>query len=709
MRLIVWLIPMCLLGSGCGALNRMSVKWPGKGPSPSERMAFDTKRREATEKFATQTGPDRTAQQSNFGPAINPARSSVDSLLADAKQAELAGQNTNARSLFEQVLRQQPNNAEAHHRLGVLADKERNYSEAHHHYQMALSQDPQNGLLLSDMGYSYFSQNRLDEAEHYLNSALELQPNNQYARNNLAQVRAMRSQPGGQSGVPNQGLPPQFAQSNNPQTPYGVEPPILNPTQQTSFETTQTATPPADEESRVSRLNPFKKLVGKNRPNASRPGNNLEAPAPVYDKATQKFVDDMARIRKEMEARGEIRPRSQIADNNPNSGRQSANAVGNDQLREELSRIDHEAALRMQAIRGSQPDLQPGMNRYPQGPNSSTGIEPASNWEYSNNGPGSQGFRTNPASPNGEFAAGGPAHRNWNNPGATGATGGAGEFRGDEQWGQAGPVQQGPGMNPQGPVRDPFMDPAEGPSQQTNWSPSWPDSSGSGNQYNARGESWDGHSIIQDNGDLTGGPGAPGGNPAWNGGPQRPGLAPGREMPPPGTGPGGRGRFAPGSHASYGSSPEWGPDNGRQAAAQLGLDAGMGDIFPGSDSSEGYSNSQYQQDGGPWQQNGPAHRQGPDGQFGSQGMPPGGAGMMNPTDYHSQPPSFQQGGYSRGAVPSMGGNQGGQNASANAPWNSPSSGNSYNGSAGQYRGRFAPDTSQGAPENFGAPPMYFGR
>lgn len=710
MRLTLVAFFLCgFLCTGCESLNK-TVRWPHKDPAITEQLVNDQKRREAAEQELAQASDleknAKAIQQTNFAPTI--ATGDVpEANLLKAKQAEQARQNQVAKSLYEQVLLQQPLNAEAHHRLGVLADQDGRYPEAQQHYQAALQQQPQNASLLSDIGYSFYSQDRLDEAEQYLRSALQLQPDNQYARNNLAQVYGRRAQ---QTGSP--------ADYKLAQEQFQL---ALGP--QGAEQQMQQIMPPAGTatDERRSLLNPFKKRGGTEKA-PGRMASNLQAPDPKDD-GNAALVRQMEQIRAEMEARGEIvpkRPSDGIAQRPAGTSSPPA-AIPFNQVNSELSRIDQEAS-RQQAMA-----LRRGYPTQPRGAsqnsldawNSSGAIEQVAGWDNSNPASGLQ---------SGQYPQGG-----------MGSPQGPDDYASQNQWGSAeqpgGWNHRDPnapypgasyyGQNPQeGAQGNPHAGSNQVLSQAPNdsqLSQSWPNPQGAPNQFDARGQAWDGQSVLSNPAIGSSMNAAYEANdPTYNSGTgrsfgaQRPnGLAQ--------SGTNGRGR--PGAVQA-------GWDDGRQAAAQLGLDAGMGDMFPAGagdpgqpdrnpmgNSSNGYWNNSAGMGQTPWQGTNAALYADP---TTPRGMSPGGSGAVSPADYYSAPPGFQNNGYSQGIQPAMGENYGNAGADVSAPWNQPgmSPRNSrpagdqqqYGYDAGQATGRFAPSRQPSSQaQNFGAPPMYYGR
>lgn len=718
LTLVASLVLCGLFCTGCESLNK-TARWPGKKPAMPEQLANDLKRREATEQQVASAdtlrgAAEKSVQQANFSPAANMA-SAADGVLLQAKQAEQAQQHQVAKTLYEQVLQQQPQNAEAHHRLGVLADQDGRYPEAQVHYQAAVKLEPQNASLLSDIGYSYYSQDRLDDAEKYLNQALLIQPGNQYARNNLAHVYGRRAQQTG-SATDYKMAEEQFLLALGPQ---GAE------AQMKQLFPQGAPTQMASATDKRGLLNPFK----KSDKGPSRVGSLLQAPKPKSEDGNEKLLQQMARIREEMERSGEL-PKRPGAGNLPLSGQQQPPAaVPFDQMNRVLSGIDSEAEMERNRVlresyperpRGGTPATQAGWNQpdriqqvgdwndprdpalsaparngygAPQGNAPNYGQLDGSNYPDPNGGGYGQGYPQGapPANMGGPNGPGGAY-----NPYQGGPYQGA-PFQGGQYQGGQFPGPQGGGFDHAAPeqgrnVRQPDQGQA----------PSWPDAAGSPTQFDARGNIWDGQSVINDS--------QPGRDSNMNGqndptyrtaggqafGPQRPN---------------GANRANPNSM-----------NEGRQAAAQLGLDAGLGEMFPSGGSAPGTYGGQQQG----YQQTGP--RTGAPAGYNlntdpsmapipttQRGLPPGGNGMMAPADYSYSAPGYQNNGYSQGVNPALGENFGQQGGDVSAPWNQgptmqrnsrPVQQLQYSNEPAASQGRFAPSQQT---QNFGAPPMFYGR
>ncbi len=692
LTLVASLVLSGFICSGCESLRKTARHWPGKTPGASEQLAIDQQRREAAEKQTAQgnpTGSDVPAiQKTNLAPA-----DPLSATLLRAKQAEQARQNQVAKSLYEQVLQQQPQNAEAHHRLGVLADQDGRYPEAQQHYQSALKQQPQNASLLSDIGYSLYSQDRLDEAEQYLTSALQLQPENQYARNNLAQVYGRRAT---QTGSPSDYklAQEQFTLALGPQ---GAE-------QQMQQLFPQAAA--ATGERRGLLPNPFKKKGGQEK-SQSRMASNLEAPDPQSNDGNSELLRQMAEIRAQMIANGEIPPKRPPVPT-PNTQRPALTGtpqnVPYDQMNNVLSRIDQEAANR-QAIaqRRAYPNLQRGANSATQTDwNSTTGIERTAG-EYANPAAEPASYRTNQ-----DGSVMGPQDRfNSSMPILSGQ---GGQPAGQNDFGARGPgqVSSSPANGGQGQYG--AVAPSSDPTESQGWnqepsgmSQSWPDRAGSPTQFNARGQAWDGQTLMNNpNAVNSANLAYDASDPTYN---SANGRSFGAQRPTGVAGAGPRGRGRPGN-----GSAGW--DDGRQTAAQLGLDAGMGDMFPGGGDQGLYErnpsgNSVYPAGGDPSMYGDST---------GQRGMSAGGMRNVAPADYNSPPAGYQNPGAGNS---SWGQNSGYQGGDGGAPWNqtgmSPRNSrsapqgqygnNQYGNNGGQAQGRFAPPSGQ----EFGGQPMYYDR
>jgi Tfp pilus assembly protein PilF len=171
---------------------------------------FQTAKKNPTDRPLEGTGSDKGASpwldgnsmRFRHSRAVADARDSrrgsgkqVDSDLKLAHAALRAGRLDEAKSLYQLVLRGDPRNASAHHRLATIADQQRDFRAASQHYAVALQQRPHDAALLSDVGWSSFLQRRYAESEHYLNQAVKIDPKNTKALYNLGWLYGVQQRP----------------------------------------------------------------------------------------------------------------------------------------------------------------------------------------------------------------------------------------------------------------------------------------------------------------------------------------------------------------------------------------------------------------------------------------------------------------------------------------------------------------------------------
>ncbi|MEX1232146.1 MAG: tetratricopeptide repeat protein [Planctomycetaceae bacterium] len=111
-------------------------------------------------------------------------------LLQEGQLALRSGDLNQAEERFQEILKNDPLNATAHHRLAVIADNRKDYRTAEKHYLVALQGNPHDANLLSDMGYSYMLQGNTENAKRFLSDALDKNPEHPQAANNLGAIYA---------------------------------------------------------------------------------------------------------------------------------------------------------------------------------------------------------------------------------------------------------------------------------------------------------------------------------------------------------------------------------------------------------------------------------------------------------------------------------------------------------------------------------------
>jgi len=117
-----------------------------------------------------------------------PSPADYDQELAHARKLEQAGRFDEARSVYERLVQQKADRYEAHHRLGVLADRDERFLEAEAFYAKAIQLQGRNPEVFNDLGYSRYVRGKLDQAEKALLKAVALDPSEPQFRRNLGMV-----------------------------------------------------------------------------------------------------------------------------------------------------------------------------------------------------------------------------------------------------------------------------------------------------------------------------------------------------------------------------------------------------------------------------------------------------------------------------------------------------------------------------------------
>jgi tetratricopeptide (TPR) repeat protein len=174
---------MLLAVTGCAPLT--SAMFPGTAPASSE----------AAPQLAAGQPPPPALEEPP--PRVAPAaakpdaRAAADYLRAVAKGIELeqARRYPEARTCYEQIVRQWPTRYEAYHHLGLVCDRQKRFAEAQENYQQAIllaeNREPD---LFNDLGYSFFLQGRLDKAESAVRKAIALRATEPKYHNNLGLI-----------------------------------------------------------------------------------------------------------------------------------------------------------------------------------------------------------------------------------------------------------------------------------------------------------------------------------------------------------------------------------------------------------------------------------------------------------------------------------------------------------------------------------------
>lgn len=108
--------------------------------------------------------------------------------LAKARATEDASRLEDARSMYQELIRDDSDRPEAFHRLGVIADRQHRFEEAQGYFAEAVRIDPTNAGVLNDLGYCFYLQGQLEKAASAMTKAVRLQPGNSRFHNNLGLV-----------------------------------------------------------------------------------------------------------------------------------------------------------------------------------------------------------------------------------------------------------------------------------------------------------------------------------------------------------------------------------------------------------------------------------------------------------------------------------------------------------------------------------------
>lgn len=195
--LLAALAGFVLLCAGCQSLN-----WTAKNKSPKENpVAQNRPTREVPWTWGKKK--DKQLDSDGLPPEIaakfEKSRTQADTpksateLVLEGNQAEVARNFPAARQAYESALQLDPVNADAHHRLGILADMRQDYAAAQDHYEAALRQKPHDANLLSDFGYSHQLRGNANQSERHLLMALDLNGQHTQALKNLGSLYASQN------------------------------------------------------------------------------------------------------------------------------------------------------------------------------------------------------------------------------------------------------------------------------------------------------------------------------------------------------------------------------------------------------------------------------------------------------------------------------------------------------------------------------------
>ena len=116
-------------------------------------------------------------------------RYDLETQFSVARLHERQGRLTQARELYEKILKDEPKNSDACHRLAVVLTRLDKHDDAVPYYLRAAKLDPRNPEILADLGYALFLQDDLGAAELSLQEALAIDTSHKRSIGNLALVR----------------------------------------------------------------------------------------------------------------------------------------------------------------------------------------------------------------------------------------------------------------------------------------------------------------------------------------------------------------------------------------------------------------------------------------------------------------------------------------------------------------------------------------
>jgi predicted TPR repeat methyltransferase len=118
----------------------------------------------------------------------------IEEIFAAASRAHQAGDERQAGSLYENVLRQDPNHFGALFGLGLLSIRAGKFELAASHLRDAVAVDPRSASGFMNLAGALASMGRFDDAIHAYRQVVRLEPDNAAAFNNLGALFASRRQ-----------------------------------------------------------------------------------------------------------------------------------------------------------------------------------------------------------------------------------------------------------------------------------------------------------------------------------------------------------------------------------------------------------------------------------------------------------------------------------------------------------------------------------
>lgn len=195
--LLAALAGFVFLCAGCQSMN-----WTAKNKPPKENSVAQnsptrevpwTRRKKKDQQLDSGEIPQEIAAKFEKSQTKADTPKSATEYVLEGNQAEVARNFPAARQAYESALQLDSVNADAHHRLGILADMRQDYAAAQDHYEAALRQKPHDANLLSDFGYSHQLRGNANQSERHLLMALDLNGQHLQALKNLGSLYASQN------------------------------------------------------------------------------------------------------------------------------------------------------------------------------------------------------------------------------------------------------------------------------------------------------------------------------------------------------------------------------------------------------------------------------------------------------------------------------------------------------------------------------------
>lgn len=180
-------VVFALLLTGCAGMQDRESRWPAL-PSPWTTVKNSPPRSAMDKNSAVSSELTKATTKSKVKSKSAQPDQSIALAMLNGLNFERSGDWKQAREVYEEVRKKDPENVEAAHRLGIVADAQRRHAEAEQLFLFALERQPRNAALLADLGYCYYLQGQLAKAESALTKATRLEPENHRYWNNLGLV-----------------------------------------------------------------------------------------------------------------------------------------------------------------------------------------------------------------------------------------------------------------------------------------------------------------------------------------------------------------------------------------------------------------------------------------------------------------------------------------------------------------------------------------